>query len=39
MILLIIVSILIVYTILSYKAYRQRFPSAKPWTFLFRGGK
>lgn len=24
---------------LDYSAYRQRFPNAAPWTYLFRGGK
>ena len=24
---------------LDYKAYRQRFPQAEPWTYLFRGSK
>ena len=23
---------------LDYKAYRERFPHAAPWTYLFRGG-
>ena len=24
---------------LDYSAYRQRFPNAAPWTYLFRGHK